>query len=254
MRYRDKPELQDKLAAEFVLGTLRGKARLRFQSWMREDAALRRTVAEWQERLAPLALAVPEVRPPKRVWQNIEARIADPSAVGARATKPAPQPSLWDSLAFWRNLGLVTSGLAAALVVATALRAPTPPLPPTTVASTAMQPSYIATLEDQNRRVVFVAYAARVSDELWVKRIDMQPIGQDQSYELWALPTQAGAPPKSLGLVPVTEKGTIKLAGVADKTLADVPKLAISLEPRGGSKTGLPTGPVMYVGDCYKFW
>ncbi len=253
MRYRDKPELQDRLAAEFVLGTLRGRARLRFQSWMREDAALRRTVNEWEERLAPMALAVREVQPPKRVWKNIEARIAATPAAGARGNKPAT-PGLWESLAFWRGWGLVTSGLAASLIVAMALgsRAPAPALP--SVPSASMQPSYIATLEDQNRRVVFVAYAARVSDELWVKRIGMQPIRDDQSYELWALPPKAGEAPKSLGVIPASDKGTIKLAAVADKTLSDVPKLAISLEPAGGSKTGLPTGPVMYVGDCHRFW
>lgn len=253
MRYRDKPELQEKLAAEFVLGTLRGKARLRFQAWMREDAALRRTVSEWEERLVPMALAIPEARPPKRVWKNIEARIAAPGSVRSSArSRPEPvTPGLWDSLAFWRGWGLVVSGLAAALIVGMAARpAPTvQALPPT-----AMQPSYIATLEDKDKRVVFVAYAARVADELWVKQVGMEPLQPGHSYELWALSAKEGQAPRSLGVVPSGEKGTIKLAAVADKTLSDVPKLAISLEPAGGSKTGLPTGPVMYVGDCYKFW
>src|SRR5512134_3083053 len=98
MRYRNKPELKDRLAAEYVLGTLRGRARLRFQAWLREDAALRRTVAEWESRLAPMAVGIAEVRPPGRVWTAIQSRLGG----GA----PAAKPGLWESLAFWRNWGL----------------------------------------------------------------------------------------------------------------------------------------------------
>lgn len=79
MNYRD-PDLQDRLAAEYVLGGLRAGARRRFMQLMREDAALRRAVAEWEERLLPLALALPPEAPPPRVWQAVRARIATPHA------------------------------------------------------------------------------------------------------------------------------------------------------------------------------
>jgi anti-sigma-K factor RskA len=55
-------------------------------------------------------------------------------------------------------------------------------------------------------------------------------------------------------MLPNVEKGTIQLAAVADQTLRDFPALAISIEPEGGSRTGLPTGPVVAKGDCLKFW
>lgn len=247
MKYRDRPELQDQLAAEYVLGTLRGRARLRFQAWLREDAALRRIVAEWEGRLAPLAAGVAEVRPPPRVWR----------AIAPRLGAAAPTVGFWESLAFWRNWGLVATGCVAALVGALALQRPQVievPGPPGEAAK--MQASYVAILHatKNGRQLVFVAYVARHSDELWVKKVALDPEPADHGYELWGLPAKAGEPPKSLGMVPKTDKGTIKLAAVADQSLKDFPALAISIEPAGGSKTGLPTGLVVAKGDCLKFW
>jgi anti-sigma-K factor RskA len=253
VNYRDKPDLQDRLAAEYVLGTLRGPARLRFQAWMREDAALARAVREWEARLSPMADALPETKPPKRVWKAIERRIA--------ASAPAAKPRLWENLGFWRGWGLVTSGLAAALVVAMAAQKPevvevvrtvevvkTVEAPPTK-----MQPSYVAMLEDPKGGMKVMAYAARQSDELWFKVEGMEHKA-GHSYELWGLPAKPGEPPTSLGVLPASESGTIRLAAAADKTLSDHPQLAISIEPEGGSKTGLPTGPVVARGELMKFW
>lgn len=266
MNYRGNTELQERLAAEYVLGTLRGRARQRFQAWMRDDAALRRTVIEWEERLTPLAAAVKPVQPPRRVWHSIEARIASAAA----APQPATRPSVWESLAFWRNWGLVATGCIAALVATNVLVRPG--LKEHEIeqrvqaalagrvqeelarASRQMQPSYIATLEDTSGNLVFVAYAARKSDELWVKSMATAPLKPGTRYELWGLTATAGAAPKSLGLVPMGEKGTMKLAAVADQSLSEFLELAISVEPEGGSRTGAPTGPVMYVGQCMKFW
>jgi anti-sigma-K factor RskA len=72
-----------------------------------------------------------------------------------------------------------------------------------------------------------------------------------RSLELWALPR--GAQPRSLGLVS-DQKAILRLAAAADQSLGDVPALAVSLEPQGGSPTGQPTGPVLYMGPCVKYW
>ena len=45
-----------------------------------------------------------------------------------------------------------------------------------------------------------------------------------------------------------------KLVAVADQAFAEVPALAVSLEPAGGSPTGAPTGPVLYTGPFLKYW
>jgi anti-sigma-K factor RskA len=254
MRYRDKPELQDRLAAEYVLGTLRGRARSRFESWTRADAALRRRVESWQARLNPLTDAVAPIRPSPRVWKAIEARIGANSAAAGGLARPS---GFWESLAFWRATGLVASGMAAALLVTVAVQKPqvveVPVERVVEVPSKQMQPAYVAALRDDAGKVVFIAYANRESNELWFKRVDMANPSGDMGYELWGLPTEPGGKPRSLGMIPKGEKGTIRLATAADQALGDMPELAITMEPAKGSG-GTATGPLIAKGDCQKFW
>jgi len=260
MRYRDKPALQDRLAAEYVLGTLRGRARLRFEAWTREDAALRRRVESWQERLMPLADAVKPVRPSPRVWKAIEARIGPEAAATG-----APRAGFWESVTFWRTTGLVASGMAAALLVAVAVQKPQVVQVPVErvvevpverlveVESKKMQPAYVAVLRNKAGKIVFLAYANRQSNELWFKRVDMASPRDDMGYELWGMPTRPGEKPRSLGMIPGGESGTITLASAADEALGAFPELAITMEPAKGSG-GTPAGPMIAKGDCQKFW
>lgn len=249
MRYRDKPGLLDRLAAEYALGTLRGPARARFRRWLEQDAALARRAEEWAARLGPLSHSVQAVRPPARLWRAIQTRLGGaPGSAG-----------LWESLAFWRGLGLAASGAAASLLfvlVALGPGAPQPAPAPVVlrVPSDEMPATYLAVLSDpKTRKPMLVAAASRSSDQLWVKTLDPSINVPDRSLELWAV-MPAGQPPKSLGMVGRGDKTMLPLHAVADKSLGDVPMLAVSLEPMGGSPTGAPTGPVMYSGPCVKVW
>ena len=62
--------------------------------------------------------------------------------------------------------------------------------------------------------------------------------------QLWALPPGATAP-TSLGLIPAAGQIT-----VTPETIRPQPGMLIeiSLEPPGGSTTGRPTGPVLFIG------
>jgi anti-sigma-K factor RskA len=246
MNLRHKPELQERLAAEYALGTLRGRARARLQRWMREDAALARAVAEWEARLAPLAAAVAPVAPPARVWAAIRARLGEPGA------------GLWHSLAFWRGLGLAASGAAAALFAAVTLLSPPPPVPapaPVVVRLPAAEMAgiYLAVLSDpKTDRPRLLVTANRHSEQLQVRTLDPAIRVPGKDLELWALPA-AGAP-RSLGVVGRDERATLTLAAAAERTLGEVPSLAVSLEPAGGSPSGAPTGPVLAAGPCIKVW
>jgi len=237
MRLAD-PALRERLAAEYALGTLRGRARSGFRRRLREDAALAMEVARWEERLMPMASAVAPVEPPRRVWRDIEARI------GGSATRS----DLAGRLRFWRAFGLAASAACAVLLAVGTTLVQQRALP-----STAQFPdSYLAVLSDpKTARAVLVVSAARHGAVLHVKTLDPAIHVANASLELWALPR--GKQPKSLGLVPAAAAG-LRLAAAADQALADVPMLAVSLEPPGGSPTGAPSGPVLYSGPCVKYW
>jgi len=64
-----------------------------------------------------------------------------------------------------------------------------------------------------------------------------------RSLELWALP--ASGAPRSLGLISARDASVVQRGRVSK----DVTGLAVSLEPAGGSPTGAPTGPVLFVGE-----
>ena len=228
MNCKGKPELRERLAAEYALGTLRGRARERLRRWMRDDAELAREVAAWEARLAPLAQAVAPVEPPARVWNALQTRLD-----GGRKM----------SFSVWKALGLMASGAAAALVAVALLL---PLLRDTTPAA------YVAVLSDaRTNRAVLVATAGQADKVLRVNTLDPAIQVSGRSLELWALPRDGK--PKSLGLVGAG-RAVLRLADTAERSLGNVPALAISLEPQGGSPTGQPTGPVLYSGPCVKYW
>jgi anti-sigma-K factor RskA len=218
MTYSD-PKLRDLLAGDYVLGLMPARAKARFERLMAADAALARLVAEWSERLAPIDGATQPVTPPARVWRAIEAKTA---------ARPMPRGSLFESLVFWRGLAAAAAAVAAALVLYIAVgRAPE---------------TVVAVLADSSGTPAFIA-TRTTSDEVAVAPVRQQSLEAQKSFELWAI---AGGAPKPLGLV--SAKPGQSLVVPASALAAGGTVLAVSLEPAGGSPTGLPTGPVLFQG------
>ncbi|MEO7495328.1 MAG: anti-sigma factor [Massilia sp.] len=227
MNIRNNIALRQKLAAEYVLGTLKGGARRRFEAWMFQDADLRNITGQWQQRLAPMAEFAGDVKPPRHVWSGIERRL--------NLNKQGAGWRYWlsESVAFWRNLGLVSSALAAVLLVVVLTRtADTPAI------------SYVATLTDDKTQTALLVTADQRHRAIEVRLLSAAPVPADKSLELWAVPT-SGAP-RSLGVL-AANGGRFALT---DKAIGvDVALLAVTLEPKGGSPDpNGPTGPILYKG------
>ena len=228
-------ELADRLAAEHVLGTLRGPARRRFEALLPAHPALRQAVAQWQERLVPLTLGLPEVAPPARVWSRIESRLF---GVGFDAAGPAVAPAgaapWWQRLGVWR----AASGLASAAVLVLAVMLALPPAAQAPIivvlganpeAAQALNASFVASVSADGRALV-------------LRPLNDLRLTPGRALELWAVPAQGG--PRSLGLVQASGATTLLRA----QLLRDTAAFAVSLEPSGGSPTGAPTGPIVSLG------
>ena len=230
------PGRADALAAEYVLGVLPGPTRRRFEQMMADDPVLERAVRRWEERLLPFAEALPPAAPPPRVWAAVLARV--------RASGTGRRASFWESLGLWR--GLAIAGLAAVVALGVVLLRPAPEAP---------QETMVAVLAGPDAKPALVASADRKGRFLTIKPIAPLTVAADRALQLWALP-QTGNP-RSLGLLGtggITGVLRVPLPATADQSLQYVPALAVSLEPQGGSPTGLPTGPVLFSGAVQRLY
>ncbi len=216
----------DALSAEYVLGTLHGSGRLRFEQLLSERGDIRQAVWRWERHLNQMACAVTPSSPPPRVWKKIQFRIERSS----RLARPASS--------FWRGLWLaLPTAAASAWIAITFLSGPIP--------------TQVAVFANQDADAMWVVSANLETGSIRTEAVGEVDIEAGSVYELWVLP--ADGPPLSLGLLP-------EYPGAADRSISDQlaaalagsGRLAISIEPAGGSPTGLPTGPVVYQASLLK--
>jgi anti-sigma-K factor RskA len=214
----------DLLAAEYVLGVLGAVEWRQAQQRLAHDQAFANAVAYWQERLASLADEVEPVAPPAQTWNRI-ARL-----LKARDST-APRESLWQSLAFWRSFALGASALTAASIgVLTFIVTSPPPRPPliATLGAPSGQPSFLAAVNAGGTSLTIVP-AALVSGA-----------DQQHSVELWLIPA-GETTPRALGLIEAARPMRLEVPRELVARLISDAALAVSIEPLGGSKNGLPT-------------
>ena len=214
-------ELLDRLAAEYVLGTLRYRARRRFERWLLSPQ-VGALVKAWEDRLAGLEPQLKPVTPSASVWAGIENKL------DLRSLRREPVKrwlAIAASLVFFVVVGVLVKNQ------------PTKP----ELASTQR-----SSLEADPQTIYWQVEVLGDSQELNLHVSTVHDLPPGKSHELWALPEGGGAP-VSLGLMPHTGDHHRVLSASQRAALANSHKIAVSLEPEGGSPTGAPTGPVLLV-------
>lgn len=218
-----RPELAEKLAAEYALGVLRGGARRRFERLLPAHPGLADALAAWQQRLQPLAVPVAPVQPPARVWAAVQRRLFG-----------EPQ-RWWQRLGLWQ--GFAGSATVGALALALLLMQPIPVQPPLVI---------VLNTTEAGAGILKTGFVASVSADggaLVLKPLGALSLEQGRALELWAVPGQGA--PRSLGLVSTAAATTV----LRQQLLKNTAAFAVSLEPAGGSPTGAPTGPIVSAGS-----
>ncbi len=222
-----EPEDIEGLAGEYVLGTLDATERRAAEARVRTDASFRMAVAAWEKRLQPIADAEAPIAPPPDLLERIESRLRPPVSAGP----PTGQiEALRRSLRRWRAGAALMAAAAAALIVVIVWDQ-----------ADRRQQEYVAVLTAGGGSPAFVATVDLHAGTLVLRKVGGEAAPPDRSYQLWAIAPDSG--PRSLGIIEQAQLvSAVPTAGVGALTLA------VSVEPKGGSPTGLPTGPVVYSG------
>lgn len=202
----------DLLAAEYVLGVLTLAERLAVEERLKLDGRLRANVDLWTQRLAELNEDYAPVDAPD-LLPKIERRLF-------------PETKNYRSWLNWLFPAVAVSSLASLVVVALFTFDTFGPSP------------VVVTLAAEGAATRFEA--SIIDSSLTVVRVDGASAAADGVFELWAI--EAGQNPRSLGTF------RDEVLTVSFEPSSGEVTLAVSLEPTGGSPTGLPTGPVLAAG------
>jgi anti-sigma-K factor RskA len=231
----DSPEDREVLAGEYVLGTLDSEERAEAERLRASDPGFASAIAAWERRLDPLYESVAPVVPPEDLFQRIERRLGE--ATGDAMLPSATVIKLERRLRHWRAATLAMTALAASLI-GFILAAPREPV----------AHRFVAAVQQGDQQPVFVVAVDTAKGIIAVRPVAARAPESGRDYELWAV--GGGRPrPQSLGLITIRDANLPVARLESDKaaTIADT-VFAVSLEPRGGSPTGQPTGPVLWTG------
>jgi anti-sigma-K factor RskA len=217
-------EEEELLAAELALGLLDGPdadaARLRLAA----DPAMAARVAWWHEQLVPLADGAAE-QPSADLWHRIERvlPVNDNAPVLMRR---------WRAVAVAAMIGVIALGSTLLL---------RPPAPSTLILTrSAPAPTLLASLDGKAGVAATVAYS-RDNGRLTIVPGTLDTSARDA--ELWIIP--AGGQPVSLGPIDPHSPSSPAVSPDRRALIATGATFAITMEPRGGSPSGKPTGPIV---------
>jgi anti-sigma-K factor RskA len=218
-----EPVDDETLAGEYALGVLSGEQRIAVEARAGEDAHFAARIEAWNARLAGFALEASPAEPPARIWPTIESALFPGNA------------GLWNSLRFWRSLGIGASTVAVAGLAALFVLSG-PPAP---------RRDLVASLQATDAGPSYLARIDAVAGKLTIRAVQAG-VEATRVPELWLIP--ADGVPRSLGVISNDLPSEVIVPEALRRDLDGTATLAITLEPQGGAPNGKPTGPVIAAG------
>lgn len=220
----------DMLAAEFVLGTLPIEDRQRVQRLRTTHPELDAQILQWESRLSALNDEIEPVDPAPGLFARIERSIDQLEQASSQHNEVV---RLRQQVSRWR-LSTAATSIAAMLLIAVMMLAPTPTESP-----------YVAVFQHNDEQPAFLLTVDLARKQLNIQPVTARPAG-NQSYQLWIKDDELGPTPRSVGVL--NEHFEVDPAALTnyDAELLRRATFGISLEPRGGSPTGQPTGPALH--------
>ena len=222
------------LVGEFALGLLDAAEHERMARRIAEEPALRAELRLWRTRLSGLDREFAESAAPARVLDRVEARLFGPAA-------PRGLGAFWNSLALWRGVAAGALAIAAIAVGVNLMR-------PQQLDPREFATQLVAALQSQEGSgVEFVALYDAATGSVRLTALSGE-VAADKDLELWYI--RGDDPAVSMGVVPVDRKVDVKLPPKVAPGFGAGTTLAVTLEQKGGSPTGVAQGPIVAVGKA----
>lgn len=227
------------LAAEYAIGLLTGDEFRRAQALAASDREFAAEVSRWSGHFAPLLDDIEPIPAPGGAWTAIEQQI-ERSAASANVVQ------LHRRLVRWRAAAGAMTAIAASLGLFILVRPVQSPVPVPVPAESPVPATLVAALGNAQGGTKVVASWNPAAKQLVLVISGDLPADPRRSHELWVIPP--GGKPRSLGLLSEDKQMHLELANALATLLQQGATIAVSIEPRGGSPTGAPTGPVVASG------
>lgn len=222
-------ELQHALAAEYVLGTLRGQARVRFQKLQLHYPQLKQITHQWENHINSLGEQLKPVSPDPIIWEKVVARLdgVSPQSAASNVVRLQKRANWWRATTMF--------AAAASILLAVLMLNPQAP-------SVLSADRFTVVQNAENKPLWLIEVFTQTID---IKATELVEAKTLNDYQLWMVPSNGNAP-ISLGLLPQT--GYASFAKVSQFDSLDIAALAVSLEPLGGSPTGAPS-EVLFISE-----
>ncbi len=262
MKRYQNPDLYEQLAAAYAMGSLKGRARTRFEALMRERPYIKYSVDQWEDRFHSLNQALPEEKPSAQVWKNINQAISPqaPEQQARASSQAQVKPSLFERLGFWQAAtGLMSVALAAVLMLPRG-NVPNVPIAAATVEVdvASYKPSFVSVLASNNDKPMMYTRGLREKGVVEVRMAEMPKIPDNEDWVLWAMPRSGGAPMPVGTLTRDSMQTQIVLTEEQwQQKMIGTHTLGVTSEPRhrdsGPNPRMTPSGEIIYKGKCLEF-
>lgn len=235
------------LAAEYVLGTLDKDERDAVEARRVNEPLLEQAIVSWQAHLAGLNDYVQDAEPREGLFDEILAKLdqrTNKKSMGNHSLNSATSAVIVEMEAMrvklkrWRFSALGASAIAACLAIFMVVK---PPVAPVVQANA----PFVAVFQADDKQPAFIMSLDIETRQLTVRPVSAQGQADGKTYQLWIKADEIGPAPRSLGLLanvanPIQKQINYDPAVIRHATFG------ISVEPAGGSPTGVPTGPAIH--------
>ncbi len=260
--HKPSPELIERLAAEYALGTLRGGARRRIQKALASEPVWAQAVMRWQQRLLPLDARVAPLPASDALWARIEGQAFGARTAGAAAGQRSGTPSspIANPVAavqrWWqRLLAPVPAGaLALGLLMGSLAPGLWQQLQGPVADETQLPQSYVGVLATADGKPGLIVSSLRRGLVVDFKALAAVAVPPGQQLVLWSL--DAKGEPQAIAALPALAAGRITslpLPQPAEALFQRAVELAVSVEP-AGAPPARPGSSFVYRGLCGKLW